>query len=151
MCKNLYLFLGIYGKVIFRYNQWNTNNWMGHLRIFSILQLIWTYNNSRRCKANGFAISVVQLMFSQIIVKLKNIIVMWLRGQETVFTRGAPPLVYTRTQARTHTTPRPSSRLFRYIVVYFIRRYAPTRGEPFDSVLTRVLWNDNYASMFALR
>lgn len=48
--------------------------------------------------------------------------------------------LHTHTATRTHTPPRPPSRLFRYIVVYFIRRYAPTRGEPFDSVLTRTFY-----------
>lgn len=50
------------------------------------------------------------------------------------------PCLHTHTSALTHTRPRPSSRLFRYIVVYFIRRYALPRGEPFDSVLTRTFY-----------
>lgn len=52
----------------------------------------------------------------------------------------AAPCLHTHTCSFTHTQPLPSSRLFRYIVVYFIRRYAPTRGEPFDSVLTRTFY-----------
>lgn len=48
------------------------------------------------------------------------------------------PCLHTHTVQRTHTRPRPSSRLFRYIVVYFIRR--SDTGEPFDSVLTRTFY-----------